>query len=259
MTVGASLVSLDDLRRAYRATQRVDAPRAPTSANGSPSVWAPAVGERVLLVCGSGGGSGATTVALALATAFGRARVVETCAGTASGLGYAADAELGVIDRGWLRGSRQSVVVERRTDAPSTPEHVPPPADSDLHLTVVDSSWDLACLLGSPGWLGELARGSSPVILVARATVPGLRRLAAAIELVGGARAVAVTVGARRWPRPVEHSAASAVRRLREAGRFVTVPELQTLALSGLTPDALPPAILRPAGTLLNLLERPLS
>lgn len=180
---------------------------------------------------------------------------METCGSTASGLGYAADAELGVVDRGWLRGSRQSVVVERRTDSLSTPDHVPPPADSDLHLTVVDSSWELASLLGSSGWLGQITRRSSPVVLVARASVPGLRRLAAAIELIGEARTVAVTVGAKRWPRPVEQSAAPAVRRLREAGRFVTVPGLPALALSGLTPDALPPAILRPARTLLSLLE----
>jgi hypothetical protein len=253
--VTAGLASLDDLRRAYRATQTIDLGPEPASTIGSPPRWTPAVGERVLLVCGCGGASGATTIALALATASGRARVVETCGATESGLGYAAAAELGVANRGWLRGSRESVVVERRADSLGAPDRVPSPTDSDVPLTVVDSSWDLGGVLASPGWLGQLAREASPVVLVARATVPGLRRLASAVELVGEPRTIAVTVGPKRWPRPVEQSATPAVRSLREAGRVVTVPELASLALSGLTPDALPQAILRPARTLLNLLE----
>lgn len=255
----AGLASLDDLRRAYRATQTTNLGPAPVSAVESPSAWTPVVGERVLLVCGCGGASGATTVALALATASGRARVVETCGAASSGLGYAADAELGVAEGGWLRGSRDAVVVERRSDSLSSPELLPAPVGSDLPVTVVDSSWELAGLLASSGWLGQLVRRVTPIVLVARATVPGLRRLAAAVELVGEARTVAVTVGPKRWPRALEQSAAPALRRLRAAGRVVTVPELPNLTLSGLTPDPLPPAILGPARTLLNLLEGPLS
>ena len=251
----AVVASLDDLRRAYRATQTIDLSPVPVSTIGSSSRWTPAVGERVLLVCGCGAASGATTVALALATESGSARVVETCGATESGLVYAAATELGAVDGGWARGARDSVVVERRTDSLSVPERVPSPAGSALPLTVVDSSWDLGGVLASGGWLGQLARTASPVVLVARATVPGLRRLAAAVELVGEPRTIAVTVGPKRWPRLVEQSAAPAVRSLREAGRLVTFSELPALALTGLTPDALPPAILRPARTLLNLLE----
>jgi len=257
--VTAGLASLDDLRRAYRATQAIDLSPAPISAIGSPSAWTPAAGERVLLVCGCGGACGATTVSLALATVFGRARVVETSSAISSGLVYAADAELGITHHGWLRGSRSAVAVERRGDSLSSPDHLPVPAHSDLPLTLVDSSWDLTGLLGSPGWLGQLARTASPVVLVARATVPGLRRLAAAVDQVGEARTVAVTVGPKRWPRPVEQSAAAAVRRLREAGRVVTVPELPALAIAGITPDPLPPGVLGSASTLLKLLEGVLS
>jgi len=57
----------------------------------------------------------------------------------------------------------------------------------------------------------------------------------------------------------VEQSTGAAVRRLRENGRVVMIPELPGLAISGLTPDPLPQALLRPARTLLNLLEGPLS
>ena len=233
MTAVAGLMSLDDLRRAYRVTQTAAENHTPMSARPAVTRWTPATDERVVLVCGCGGASGVTTVALALATVAGRARVVETCEGTASGLSYAANAELGVADRGWLRGTRDAVVVDRRSDSSGSPDGLPAPAASDMPLSIVDSSWDIAALLASSGWLGALSRTTPSVVLVARATIPGLRRLSTAVELVGEARAIAVTLGARRWPRPVEQSAGFAVRRLRDAGRVVFVPELPALAMTG--------------------------
>jgi len=217
--------------------------------------WAPASGERLVLVCGCGGSSGATTVALALATAAGRARVVETCGASSSGLPYAAGIELGETTGGWLRGARDEVMVERRLDQIPSPDRLPSPAPGGVPVTIVDSSWDVAAVLASDGWLGDLARSAPAVVLVSRSTIPGLRRLEAAVELVGESRAVAVTVGARRWPRPVEQSAGAAVRRLAGRERVVHVPEMPTLALSGLTPDPLSPAIIRSAHALLTLLE----
>lgn len=208
-----------------------------------------------MLVCGCGGSSGATTVALSIATAAGRARVVETCGGTASGLVYAASAELGSIKRGWLRGSRDSVLVERRGDTISSPEQLPEPTHTDAALTVIDSSWDIAALIGSPSWLGELARSVPSVVLVARPTVPGIRHLEASAALIGEDRVIAVTVGTKRWPRRVEQSAGPTVRRLRAEDRVINVPEVPALAVSGLTPDPLPPAIIRPAERLVAFME----
>ncbi len=257
MTTVAGLSSLDELRRVYRVTQ-LDRTHQPAQGFRRPTRWTPGPGERVVLVCGCGGSSGATTVAVALATVAGRARVVETCSGKASGLGFAATAELGGVERGWLRGSRDSVVLERRTDTASASD-LPIPADTDLSLAIVDSSFELAGLLASPGWLGELARTASAVVLVATATVPGLRRLDTAADLMGESRVIAATVGAKRWPRPVEQSVGPTVRRLREAGRVVQIPHEPGLAIAGLTPDPLPTAITRPARTLLALLEGPLS
>lgn len=257
MTAVASFDSLDQLRRAFRRLQ-ADEPAVRPWADASASRWTASRGERQLLVCGCGG-SGATTVALALATAAGRARVLETCGGVVSGLSYAATAELGTVGRQWSRGSRGEVVLDRRPGPIGSPQDVPIPADLDVPLTVVDSSWDLATLLASDGWLGDLARTCPAVVLVARATVPGLRRLEAAMPAAGESRTVAVTVGARRWPRRVEQSAGAAVRRLRDAGRVVHVPDEPALAITGLTPDPLPPAIIRSARAVLTLLEGPLS
>lgn len=254
MTTITSFGSVDELRRRLRA-MRADGPVEKARSDGSTARWTAAPGERVVLVCGCGGSTGTTTVALALATVAGTARVVETCGGTASGLAYAASAELGSAERGWLQGGRGGVVIERRADPIASPERLPTPAHTALALTIVDSSWEVADLLASPGWLGHLARSAPTVVLVARATVPGLRRLEAALELVGESRALAVTVGAKHWPRPVGQSAGAAVRRLTAGERIVHIPEVSSLAISGLTPDPLPPTITRPAQALLNLLE----
>ncbi len=257
MTTVASFDSLDQLRRAFREL-RTDEP-VRTWTDPTASSWTAPRDERVVLVCGCGGSSGATTVALALGTAAGHARVLETCGGNVSGLGYAAEAELGMVERQWRRGSRGEVVIDRPADPVGSPQQVPVPTSLSVPLTVVDSSWDPASLLDSPGWLGDLARTGTAVVLVARATVPGLRRLEAALQVVGESRAVAVTVGAKRWSRVVEQSAGAAVRRLRDEGRIVHVPHEPALAIEGLTPDPLPPSIIRSARSVLTLLEGPLS
>ncbi|MCA0253001.1 MAG: hypothetical protein LCH76_12095 [Actinobacteria bacterium] len=262
MTTVASFASLDDLRRAFRAlggdgppvtARQVSVPDRRTRTGSAR--WVTAAGEWAVLVCGCGGSPGATTMALSLATAADRARVVETCGGLASGLVYAATSELGTVERQWLRGTRDAVVLERRAELVSSPDDVPAPAALDAPLTIVDSSWDIGCLLESAGWLGDLARTALTVVLVSRATIPGLRRLEATASLIDLSRLVAVTVGARRWPRPVEQAAGPMVRRLRDEGRIVLVPHEPGLALAGLTPDPLPPSILRPAQTVLTLLE----
>ena len=257
MTTVASFDSLDQLRRAFRELRTDELVR--TWTDPTASSWTAPRDERVVLVCGCGGSSGATTVALALATAAGRARVLETCAGNLSGLGYAAESELGMVERQWRRGSRGEVVIDRRSDPIGSPQQVPVPASLATPLTIIDSSSELASLLDSPGWLGDLARTGPAVALVARATIPGLRRLETALQAVGEARAVAVTVGAKRWPRPVEQSAGAAVRRLRDEGRVVHVSHEPALAIAGLTPDPLPPSIIRSARSVLTLLEGPLS
>ncbi|MEA5055229.1 MAG: hypothetical protein VB093_17550 [Propionicimonas sp.] len=261
MTTVASFTSLDDLRRAFRAlggdgppTVRQASPPARGTRTGS-ARWATAAGERAVLVCGCGGASGATTVALALATAAGRARVVETCGVLASGLVHAATSELGTVERQWLRGTRDLVVLERRAEPVRSPDDLPAPAALDVQRTIVDSSWEIGCLLESASWLGDLARTAPTVVLVSQATIPGLRRLEAAASLIDRPRVIAVTVGARRWPRPAEQAAGPMVRELRDEGRVVLVPHEPGLALAGLTPDPLPASILRPAQTLLTLLE----
>lgn len=265
--MSGNIVAVDELARAYRAagagvfrrgaacldeetrpqtrhsgTEVDQAPIRSAAADG------PAVGpaKRVVVVCGAAPAVGTSTVALALAGAVsGKARVVECCSASASGLAAASTAELGEFGQGWVRSDRDGLVIERRADRAGGPSEVPAPvAGQQGAWTFLDCSWDVEGLVRSDGWLAEQVRSAAAVVLVTRATVPGVRRLDVALCLLGEPRAVAVLVGAgRRWPRPVQQAASAAVRRLRARGRLVCVPNDAHLALSGLTPDPLPAAV----------------
>jgi hypothetical protein len=169
--------------------------------------------EAVLPVIGCTGWCGASTLALALATAAGTARVVECCTAPASGLAAASTAELGRHDPGWLRGSRDAVLIERADAVLLGVDEVPLPADParPVRLTVLDVGWELAQVLATrPSWLGEAVTAAATVVAVATATVPGLRRLEAALCLLQpGAVAAVVRPRRRQWAPGVARSMGS--------------------------------------------------
>ena len=154
---------------------------------------------------GCAGGVGASTVALALATAAGvPARVVECCSPLASGFPAAANAELETEGTS-RRGSRGDVLLERPITGDAT---VPVPTESSVEWTFVDTNWTTVSGAGA-GWLGSVLRALADVVLVTNATVPGLRGLESCAELLGR-DALGVVLGptAKRWPRPVKVAAA---------------------------------------------------
>ncbi len=195
------------------------------------------------------GGVGASTLALALATATGvPARVVECCSPLASGFPAAANAELGT-EGPWRRGSRGDVLLERPIAGDAI---VPVPTESSVEWTFVDTNWTTASGPDA-GWLGSMLRTLDDVVLVTNATVPGLRRLESWGELLGR-DALGVVVGptAKRWPRPVKVSAAGIPARVHLAD-FPLDPRLQ---VTGLTPDPLPAPLLKAAQNVLALLRK---
>ena len=224
-----------------------------------PPLWAPAARERVLPVLGCTGSTGTTTVALAVALAADMpARVVECTSVTTSGLAAASHTELGLNHQGWRQGRRDRVLLERADAALLNPCEVPTPgpaptADAEESLTVLDGGWDLGQLLAAQCWLHETIRTAPAVIVVAPATVPGLRRLEAALELLGTDRTLAALLGPRprKWPTAVTHSAGPRTRQLLEQGRFTAIPRDQRLAVTGLDSTPLPPPLLVAAGALL--------
>lgn len=244
-----SVAELRDAWRAIEAGAFTHGPRSTPVAPGTATVWTPSSSERVVAVVGCAGGVGASTVALALATATGApARVVECCPPLASGFSAAANAELGTAGP-WRRGSRGDVLLERLITGDAT---VPVPTESSLEWTFVDTNWTTVSGPGD-GWLGSVLRTLDDIVLVTNATVPGIRRLESCAELLGR-DAIGVVVGPtiKRWPRPVKVAAAGIPARVHLAD-FPLDPRLQ---VTGLTPDPLPAPLLKAAQNVLALLRK---
>lgn len=217
------------------------------------SIWRTEPGEAPILVVGCSGSAGTSTVALLLAETFRRSRLVECAPGAGSGLAGASTAELGEADRGWIEGKRGEVRIQRRRDQIETPDELPRPLPCwPGAISVIDSSWSLRRVLAGNGWLTELARSCPRVVLVTRATVPGLRQLEGDLALVEADRCWAVTtgVGSHRWSRVVEHSMGPRTRQLRRAGRLVELPYSAALSQAGITTEPLPRSFRHPASLL---------
>jgi len=103
--------------------------------------------------------------------------------------------------------------------------------------------------------LADLLAATPVVVLAARATVPGLRRLETCVDLVGAGRVVAAVLGPSRtrWPREVIHSLGPLTQAVIAAGRLVEIPEDRVLAVAGLTWAPLPSSLITAAATLLPL------
>ena len=244
-----SVAELRDAWRAIEAGEFAHGPRSTPAAPGTATVWTPAPSERVVVVVGCAGGVGASTLALALATAAGApARVVECGPPLASGFSAAANADLGTQGP-WRRGSRGDVLLERPIAGDPI---VPVPTESSVVWTFVDTSWTTASGPGA-GWLGSMLRTLDDVVLVTSATVPGVRRLESCAELLGrDAFGVVVGPTIKRWPRPVKVAAAGIPARVHIAN-FPLDPRLQ---VTGLTPDPLPAPLLKAAENVLALLRK---
>jgi len=236
--------------------------------------------EPVVVVTGAHGWAGTSTTVLLLAEAAARrgepARVIDTAPPAQSGFVGAAMTEHGVDETGqWRIGSRGPVNLQRLAYPEIAPTTAPPPMEAaDGTVSIIDATWPLHDLLKHlvlPDEPGQLAAGqrhwlqealtSSPLVLTARACVPGLRHLEQALESLEGWRAsgslvVLALLGPRTLPRSLTAAAGARVLAALEAGRLVTVPERPALTEAGLTPAALPRE-LQPAGDQLLTLTCP--
>lgn len=236
--------------------------------------------EPVVVVTGAHGWAGTSTTGLLLAEAAARrgepARVIDTASTAQSGFVGAAMTEHGVDETGqWRIGSRGPVNLQRLAYPEIAPTTAPPPMEAaDGTVSIIDATWPLHDLLKHlvlPDEPGQLAAGqrhwlqealtSSPLVLTARACVPGLRHLEQALESLEGWRAsgslvVLALLGPRTLPRSLTAAAGARVLAALEAGRLVTVPERPALTQAGLTPAALPRE-LQPAGDQLLTLTCP--
>lgn len=216
---------------------------------GSGTTWTPAVGERVLPVVGAHNNAGASTLALAIATVAEPARVVECAPTTRSGLVGAATAELGPRD-GWLRGTRDQVLLERWDDENLLTS--PPPLASDLDLTVVDVGSRLP-VHSVPPWLAESLGEVLPVVVVGDFSLPGVRRVQQALSAPWGGSWVVALRGPRpqRSPRYLRR----ALDDIDSSLPLVHIPDDPRLRLRGVDTAPLPPLLLAAAQQILTVLE----
>jgi hypothetical protein len=267
-TTSRPAVSVDELKRAWTAVQAGDfrsgtyrgAARSQRPTVPSDVEWIPAAGERTIAVLGVAGTVGTSTVALALGLAApDPVRVIECCSADASSLAAASTAELGLHPSGWRQGKRDHVLLERPCEHLVHVDEVPAPvpAETVAQLTILDIGWNPSQVLGTGCWLNDSTQAADALVVVAPATVPGLRRLEAALELLGDERAVVALVGPRRkkWPKGVEHSAGPFTRRALEADRCVEIPEDRGLAVTGLDSRPIPAAVVDAARQLLGHLH----
>jgi hypothetical protein len=261
-------VSVDELRRAWTAVQAGDfrngtaggaaRSRRPTARVGAE--WIPAAGERTIAVLGAAGTVGTSTVALALGVAApDPVRVIECCSADASSMAAASTAELGLHPSGWRQGKRDHVLLERTSEHLVHVDEVPAPipAETAAQLTILDIGWNPSQVLATGCWLNDATQAADALVVVAPATVPGLRRLEAALELLGNERAVVALVGPRRkkWPKGVEHSAGTLTRRVLDADRCVEIPEDRGVGVTGLDSRPIPEPVIDAARQLLDRLH----
>lgn len=259
------VVSVPELRRAWGAVQagkfRQESPAAAGKARAVPisPTWAPGNAEQILPVVACAAASGASTMALAVASAAGGcARILECRSGATSGLAAASTAELGPHPSGWRRGIRGDVLLERAGGGLLTRvDEVPLPSvpDRPLALTVLDVGWDLRQVLDVPSWIGEQVKTAGVVVVVTRATIPGLLHLETTLSLLGQIRAVAAMVGSpcRRWFKAVWQSSGPMTKALDYSGRLVVIPHDSRLAAMGLDSRPLPRQLLEAAHAILEL------
>jgi hypothetical protein len=254
-------VGIEELRRAWHAVQegrfrarqsRAEIP--PRSPGEALTVWNPT--EPVLPVLGCAGQTGATTIALALATAAGSSRVVECCTATASGLSAASTAELGQGQDDWALGRRSQVWLTRTSRVLLEPGEAAPPDPplESVSLTVLDVGWEVGQVMASDSWIREQVTTASSLVLASTPTVPALRRLEMALTLLSPAHVVIAIRGPhpRRWPKTLTASLGPLSVDALKTGPVVSIPTDKGLLLRGLDSTPLPTSLLKAAENLLQ-------
>ncbi len=216
------------------------------------------------MVLGAHPGAGSSVVALALAEAAARrdaadgsapVRLVDAAPQATSGLICAAERELGVDPSGWRIGFRGEVEIHRITAAVESSEHLPELATFESDRLVVDAGRPFSELLAAPNPIAALVH-RVPLVLVCRATVPGVRRAERVVADLPG-RPVVVGVGARRWPGPVRATFGPLLSAAHDAGRVALMPADVRLEINGIDADPLPKALTAAAMRLLDLIWPP--
>jgi hypothetical protein len=219
------------------------APAVPAVLRGTAALAGP-----VVLVLAGHAGAGASAVALLLGEAAAGAgiptRLIECADPTRSGIATATDAELGEDPSGWRCGRRGLLEIDRSSSQVTEVDDVIPPRRADsawvrVSLAVVDAGWPAWDVLTGGSWMSRLLT-TAHVLMVCRATVPGVRQTEQLLAALPGPAPLTAAVGPARWPGVVKASCGPMLRAARAADRIVPVPLNRQLEMTGLTAGPLP-------------------
>lgn len=256
-TATAGPVTVADLVTALRSQQAAVTQFGAPSGTAMPLIDPAAASDRIVVV-GAHPGAGASAVAVAVADAAaseserrGRVLLLDEARPEASGLTSVSEAEILSPVAGCRAGRRGGVTVLARSMHTDAVSAAPGGISSVSGLWVVDTArpWrDVAQdLRGADGvWAG------SQLVVVCRATVPGIRHAEAALAGLPG-RALLTAVGATRWPPTVRASFGPHVSSVVAGGRAVLVPADRRLGVDGIDQRPLPRAVTVAASRLLPL------
>ena len=268
--VTGGLLSIAQLQQLLRSRQTCRAPgplpgtppppragQLPTAGTpaplGQPVGWlTPPAGGGLVAVVGAHPGAGCSTVALAVADAAARAgdvQLVEYAAAARSGLAGVTRAELGATPGGWRRGRRGRVMLARPVD--QIPQVAPDFGPDAAGVVVAD--------LGHLDLVGTAVAGlevsaEARLVVVCRASVPGVRRAEQLLARLDRPVAVAV-VGPARWPGVVLASGGPRLAAVRQSGLMVAVPLARRLQVDGPSSAGLPRGVMAAGRALWRLLE----
>ena len=221
---------------------------------------------RTLLVVGAHPGAGATVVSVAMADAIATLQaepsaeevvLLDAAAREVSGMAAASACEVGGHSDGWRRGRRGSITVLRPAASPAAPLDLPGLPRPGPGWLVVDGGWPWREVVADPNPIQTLV-GCAQLVVVCRASVPGVGHAESALSALPGGPLVAA-VGARRWPPAARASFGPRLAHAVSEGRALLIPSDPRVVVNGVDSEAFPGGIAAAAQRLVALLEPPVS
>lgn len=234
------VVTVAELIGALRSQQEARTIEHPRPADPSAGSRASVVTGGRVAVIGAHPGAGTTVVTVALADAFaasGQAAnevgpmVVDGAPRELSGMSGASECEVQAGHDGWCAGRRGTVTVLRPKELAASPGQVPALPDPADRQVLIDAGWAWRAVVCGAGPVREWL-DFAEIVVVCRATIPGVRHVELALGRLPGEPLVAA-VGARRWPGLVRASFGPRLAEIDALGGAVLVPSDRRVEVNG--------------------------
>ncbi len=255
-------VTVSDLVAAVRAQRDGGAAHATPATSVTPET-PPRTASPSLLVVASHAGAGATAVSVALADALAAAlsdgtgrserdvSLVDGAPTDRSGMLAATGRDMANVGSSWRMGRREAVRVFRPVHSMSPSDLPPlPPCGSDFVVTDSGTDWRTLTSTPSPLWPPE---DGVELVVVFRATVPGVRQVEGALAALPGNPYV-VGVGAKRWPTPAAAAFGPRLGSARSQDRVALFPVDRHLELNGIDTEPFSKPLAGAAAQLVELI-----